>query len=166
MSDVLNYSRHYRHRFRAEVLLDALSEVTKQPLSFDGMPAESRANQIWTTRVNSIFLDTFGRPNENQDPPCERSTGGTVAQTLHLMNSPQLESQIRSDNGRAHQLADSSKTDSEIVDELYLTCFSRFPSAEEQDYATQLLAQGSNRRQVIEDLLWALINAPEFSLQN
>jgi hypothetical protein len=34
-----------------------------------------------------VFLDTFGRPNPNQDPPCERTSDATVTQTLHLMNA-------------------------------------------------------------------------------
>jgi len=166
VSDRLNYSRHYRHRLRAEVLMDAVADVTEQPATLRGMPPESRANQVWTTRVDSIFLDTFGRPNENQDPPCERTPDSTVTQALHLMNSQQLEAKIEADSGRAARLAASDLSPEKIAEELYLATFSRRPTDDELAYATQLLQPTDDRRDVIEDLLWAMLNSPEFSIQN
>ncbi len=167
VADRLNYSRHYRHRLRAEVLLDAVADITETPNSLDGMWAASRANQVWTHRVNSMFLDTFGRPNENQDPPCERTPGSTVTQALHLMNSPEIDRRIRNDEGRAARLAKSSLSTTEVVDELYLAVFSRYPTSAEQAYAVSLIeGAGDKRRGAIEDLLWAMLNAPECSIQN
>jgi len=166
VADHLNYSRHYRRRLRAEVLLDAIADVTQQPASLAGMPPQSRANQAWTTRVGSIFLDTFGRPNVNQDPPCERTPESTVTQALHLMNSPQLEAQIQASGGRAARLAASRQSPTEIVEELYLATFTRFPTLDERNYAVELIEASEDRRQVIEDLMWAMLNAPEFSIQN
>ncbi|MDX1928230.1 MAG: DUF1549 and DUF1553 domain-containing protein [Pirellulaceae bacterium] len=167
VSDRLNYSRHYRHQLRAEVLLDAVADITETPNSLDGMWPGARANQVWTHRVSSMFLDTFGRPNENQDPPCERTPGSTVTQALHLMNSPEIDRRIRSDEGRIARLAKSNMSATEIVNELYLAVFSRYPSDEERTYATDLLtAAGDKRRGAIEDLMWAMLNAPECSIQN
>jgi hypothetical protein len=166
VGDRLNYSRHYRHRLRAEVLMDAVADATESPSTLQGMPPESRANQVWTTRVGSIFLDTFGRPNQNQDPPCERTPDSTVTQALHLMNSQQLEERVRSDNGRAARLAASQLPPMEIVDELYLAIFSRHPSANESEYASKLIEKAESRRGTIEDLMWAMLNSPEFSIQN
>ncbi|WP_372725322.1 DUF1553 domain-containing protein, partial [Novipirellula sp.] len=166
VADRLNYSRHYRRRLRAEVLADAVADVTQTTESFQAMPPDSRANQVWTTRVNSIFLDTFGRPNENQDPPCERTPDSTVTQALHLMNSQQLDTRVRSDNGRAAELAASEKSPEQIVDELYLAIFTRYPTTDERDYAVELVTSAENRRSVIEDLMWAMLNSPEFSILN
>ncbi len=166
MSDRLNYSRHYRHRLRAEILMDALADATETSSALPAMPPESRANQVWTTRVPSIFLDTFGRPNENQDPPCERTPDSTVTQALHLMNSQQLEERVRNDQGRAARLAASALSPTEIVDELYLAIYSRHPTAQESQYASKLIESAENRRGVIEDLMWAMLNSPEFSILN
>ncbi len=167
VADRLNYSRHYRHRLRAEVLLDAVADITETPNSLDGMWSEARANQVWTHRVNSMFLDTFGRPNENQDPPCERTPDSTVTQALHLMNSPEIDRRIRSDAGRAARLAKSELTPTEIVNELYLTIFSRYPSDAERTFAVALIEAASDkRRTAIEDLMWAMLNAPECNIQN
>ncbi|MGE3780268.1 MAG: DUF1553 domain-containing protein, partial [Pirellulaceae bacterium] len=162
-----NYSRHYRTRLRAEVLLDAVTDVTGVDDSFRGMPAGSRANQLWTTRVESVFLDTFGRPNPNQDPPCERTPDATVTQALHLMNAPQLQQRVTADEGRAAQLAASDRSPDQIVEELYLSIYSRLPDAAERDIGRQLFAQpDTTRRQATEDLMWALINTPEFLLKD
>src|SRR5262249_47069057 len=121
--DTRNYSRHYRQRLRAEVLLDAVSDITGVPETFAAMPAGSRAMQLWTVRSQSVFLDSFGRPDPNQDPPCERTADTTVVQALHLMNAPGLHRKLTSDAGRAAQLAASKKTPAEIVDELYLLVY-------------------------------------------
>ncbi len=100
VTDTRNYSRHYRQRLRAEALLDAVCDITDVPESFPGMPPGSRAMEIWTHRVNSLFLDAFGRPDPNQDPPCERTPDTTVVQALHLMNAPNLHAKVTSDQGR------------------------------------------------------------------
>ena len=167
VADRLNYSRHYRHRLRAEVLLDAVADITETPNSLDGMWPEARANQVWTYRVDSMFLDTFGRPNENQDPPCERTKDSTVTQALHLMNAPEIDRRIRSDEGRVARLAKSAVTATDIVNELYLSVFSRYPNSGELAYAVALLdSAGDKRRSTIEDLMWAMLNAPECHIQN
>lgn len=166
-NDRLNYSRHYRQRLRAEVLADAVADVTETADSFSALAPESSANQVWTHRIDSVFLDTFGRPDENQDPPCERVTDSSVTQTLHLMNSRQIDGRIRSDSGRAARLAASDLSTRDIVFELYLTVFNRRPMPDELRYAEQLIVSAAdNRRGVIEDLMWAMLNAPEFIIQN
>ncbi len=168
VADRLNFSRHYRHRLRAEVLADSLQEITGIPFAYDGMPAGARASQVWTYRSDSIFLDTFGRPNENQDPPCERTPEATVTQALHLMNGVEIDRQIRNDQGKAAKLSASSLSTDKIVEDLYLAIYSRMPSSAELGVACRLLqANGRERlRQSIEDLMWAMINSPEFSIQN
>src|SRR6056297_507703 len=165
VSDRLNYSRHYRHRLRAEVLLDAVADVTETEPTWAGMPDGARANQVWTHRVNSLFLDTFGRPNENQDPPCERTSDATVTQALHLMNAPQIDDWINSDDGRVARLAKSDRDPEAIAEELYLVVYSRRPQPSEREYVTRLLADAKDdRRGVLADLVWAMLNTPEFSI--
>jgi hypothetical protein len=163
VSDTRNYSRHYRQRLRAEVLFDAVGDVTGVRQSLSAMPEQSRAVEMWTHRIDSLFLDAFGRPDANQDPPCERTNDTTVVQALHLMNAPQMHEQFTSDQGRAACLARSELEPAKIVEELYLTTYGRFPSADELQVASQLYqVEGSDRRAVTEDLLWALVNTPEF----
>ncbi len=165
--DSTNYSRHYRKRLRAEVLLDSIVQITGQPESFDAMPAGSSAKEIWTHRTKSLFLDAFGRPDPNQDPPCERTSDTSVVQTLHLMNSERLFGKVTSDKSRAAELAASEKSNAEVIQELYLLCYSRRPSSQELDYAVKYFENDEiERRQTVEDLLWALLNTPEFVFKN
>ncbi|VTT97176.1 Uncharacterized protein OS=Singulisphaera acidiphila (strain ATCC BAA-1392 / DSM 18658 / VKM B-2454 / MOB10) GN=Sinac_2821 PE=4 SV=1: Big_2: PSCyt2: PSD1 [Gemmataceae bacterium] len=162
-ADLRNYSRHYRQRLRAEVLLDMVSDVTGVPEKFEAMPPGSRAMEVWTARAQSVFLDSFGRPDPNADPPCERTTDTTVVQALHLMNSPNLYRKVTDDAGRCASLAKSAKTPTEIVDELYLLAYCRYPTDKERAAAVKRFEKPSaSRRSAAEDLLWAMINTPEF----
>ena len=52
-------------RLKAEVLLDALSQVTAVPTVFKDQPANTRAIQLPDAGVASYFLDTFGRAIRN-----------------------------------------------------------------------------------------------------
>ncbi len=163
VADTRNFSRHYRQRLRAEVLLDAISDVTGVPDTFSAAPPGSRAAEIWTHRVPSLFLDTFGRPDPNQDPPCERTVDTTVVQALHLMNAPELHRKVTSDDGRAARLAKSGRSPRAIVEELYLLTYSRLPTEDERSVGVALFeAPGADRRAAAEDLMWALINSAEF----
>ena len=119
--------------------------------------------ELWTVRTQSVFLDSFGRPDPNQDPPCERSGGTTVVQALHLLNAPGLHRKVTADEGRAAALARSAKTSGEIVEELYLLVYNRLPDSAERAECGKLFEEkGVTRRQAAEDLLWALLNTPEF----
>lgn len=166
VQDTKNFSRRYRTRMRAEVLADAICDITGLPEKYEAMPPDSRASQLWTTRIDSLTLDTFGRPDPNQDPPCERLADGAVTQALHLMNSKTIQGKVTSDEGIASKLAKSERSPDQIVEELYLLCYGRLPDAAERDIGAQVFARpDTSRRQSAEDLLWALLNTPEFFFQ-
>ena len=166
-ADHRNYSRHYRTRLRAEVLLDAVNDITGANEKLDAMPAGSRSNQVWTHRVPSLFLDTFGRPDRNQDPPCERTTDTAVVQALHLMNSPRLHKKVTDDKGIAAKLAASTADVDEVVRRLYLSVYARYPADKEAEIARQWFArEGKSRRGSTEDLMWAMLNSAEFVFED
>ncbi len=163
LSDNRNFSRHYRKRLRAEVVSDALSHITGQPESFSGMPLGTRAIELWTVRADSQLLDTFGRPDPNQDPPCERVEDVTMTQTLHLMNAESIQQRISADGGRCQQWSESNTAPAELVRDLYLTIFSRLPTAAElASLVAQFELPDCDRRRSVEDIVWAMVNSPEF----
>jgi hypothetical protein len=166
VADLRNYSRHYRQRLRAEVLLDAVGDITNIREKFTAAPAGTRAMALWTVRTDSPFLDAFSRPDPNQDPPCERTSDTSVVQVLHLMNSPTLHLKITNEAGRAVELANSKRTPDQMIDEIYLLTYARLPDDRERSVCRRLFAESPTLRRATEDLMWALINTPEFVMKD
>jgi len=165
--DHRNFSRHYRRRLRAEVVADAIDDATGMPSSYGGAPPDSRAAQLWTHRIGSTFLDVFGRPDPNQDPPCERIGDATIVQAMHLMNGQHLHSKVAADAGRVARLASGDATPEAIIEELYLAAYSRLPTEDEQArLMPEFTREGASRRAAAEDILWSLLNTPEFVYVN
>jgi len=163
LADTRNFSRAYRRRLPAEVLLDAVDDATGVPDTFAATPVGARATQVWSYKIESQFMDAFNRPNPSSDPPCERDKDLSVVQSLHLMNSKALQSKLSNENGRARKLATSDKSPAEIVTELYLASLSRPPTEEELQVATAAFnAPDATRQTATEDVFWALLNSAEF----
>ncbi|MCA9065817.1 MAG: DUF1553 domain-containing protein, partial [Planctomycetaceae bacterium] len=160
--DAQNYSHAAWKPLSAEVLLDAISQVTGVPEEFNGWPRGYRAIQIWDNKLPSHFMKVFGRPARQTVCACERGTEPGIAQVLHLMNAPEIDNKIHHLHGRAAAMAVSSMSDQSVVEELYLTCLSRYPQPEEMALMKSVLADSSDRRGTIEDLLWTLMNKREF----
>src|SRR5439155_23223607 len=118
-----------------------------------GMPVGARAVQTWSYKIESHFMDAFSRPNPRTDCPCERDTHMSVVQSLHLMNSKTLQAKLSNSSGRAHKLAESGKSPTEIVNELYLATLSRLPADEEMELATAAFdGAGATRQSATEDV--------------
>jgi len=167
LRDTQNYSRAYRRRLEAEVLLDAICDAAGETETFAGMPPGTRAVQLWDHRLPSRFLDTFGRPPRKTVCECERVEESTLSQILHLMNSPVVSDKITSPTGRAAKLAASDVRPEEIVSQIYLAAYGRYPrSAEQQAALAAFTAPGATRRTAAEDILWALLNSAEFVLNH
>ena len=87
--------------------------------------------QTWTYKIDSHFMDAFGRPNSSSDCPCERDARTSVVQSLHMMNSRALQAKLTHREGRVKTLAESKMSPEEIVTELYLATFNRPPTPDE-----------------------------------
>ncbi len=165
--DTRNYARYFKKRMPAEVLLDAIGQVTGVPENFRGHPEGTRAIQMWDSRLDVDFLETFGRPVRQSVCECERPTEGSVPQMLHLMNSFTMQERLTRDPSLVSSLAKSTKSEDEIVQELYLSALSRYPTAEELGVAKAAFTREKvTRKQGVEDVLWALLNSAEFILNH
>jgi hypothetical protein len=177
-ADKQSFSRYYPRRLAAEVLLDAVNDVTKANQAFTNLPANTRAVQLPDNSFNAenYFLTVFGRPEGSSACECERSMDASLAQSLHLFNSGDVQTKLTADTGRAAALAaeKDSRPDEAKVRELYLWAFARQPDAEELKLADEYIAKprkaadgkplaaAAAKRQGYEDLVWALINTKEF----
>ena len=160
--DEQNYSRATLKRLDAEVLLDAVSQTTGVPEKFEGVAAGARAIQLWDSRVDHYFLSLFGRPVRKTACECERNAAPSVAQVLHLLNSERVHGKLSHDAGRVARLVRQFTDDEPLIEELYLTFFSRLPRDEERQAAKTYLQNSPDRRQAAEDLAWSLLNSIEF----
>ena len=169
LNDEQNYSRSLLRRMEAEVLLDAICDATAVPEKFEGVPAGSRAVQLWDSQVTNYFLTTTGRPSRTTVCECERVSSPNVSQVLHTLNSPNLEAKFGHDAGRIVKLLrDHPNDDAAVITEIYLAFFSRFPTDEERTVAVAHFAKaGPVRRQpAAEDLAWSLMNSLEFAFNH
>jgi len=162
LADNTNFSRSLRRRLPAEVMLDAVCDVTGIRDSFDGLPTDARAVRTWNNKLPSTFLDTFGRPDPSADCPCERVLTPTMTQTLHLMNSEVLVNKLAQSGSVAEQLSKSAMLTPALVEDVYLRVFARFPNPEERMIAEKIFPATGDRRKPTEDLVWALLNTAEF----
>ncbi|NBV85259.1 MAG: DUF1553 domain-containing protein [Verrucomicrobia bacterium] len=161
--DGRNYSKGLRRRLSAEVLLDAVGDLTGSRETFAGLPAGARAMDTWNHKSPSDFLDAFGRPNASLECPCERDRKPTIVQSLHLMNSTGLQSKLANPKGRVVAWGTSKLPSEELVREIYLSALAREPDPGELEVALKHLGgDAAGRVEAVQDLVWALINTAEF----
>ena len=161
-NDKLNFARAQVRRVRAEVLLDAISQITETPNKFQGLPLGARAVQIADGAVSNYFLETFGRSKRESVASTEVKTDPNLSQALHLMNGDAVNDRIR--RGQVvEKMVTAGKKDDEIITELFLRVFGRMPAAvEAKSITAAIAADPANRRLVLEDAFWALMNSKEF----
>ena len=175
-NDRQNFSRYYPRRLPAEVLLDAVNQLSNAPSSFPGLPAGTRAISLPDNSFNasSYFLVVFGRPESSSACECERTQEASLAQCLHLLNAKDIQDKLSSNTGRTAQLAADPRGDEEKLHELYQIAYSREPDSAEISLARAHLEKPRNgtdgkpldplraKRDGYEDVLWAILNTKEF----
>lgn len=162
--DKQNFSRYYPKRLSAEVLYDAFHQVTATSERFSGLPEGTRATQLPDSSVAPYFLKVFGQPQGDTACECERSQEANLAQSLHLLNSAEVQNKVAAGNGRAATLAaDKNRPDEEKLRELYRWVYSREPQSDELNIAiAHITKHKDNPKIAYEDIVWALINTKEF----
>ena len=161
--DTQSFSRFYPRRLTAEVLYDSINQVAGVPAGFGGMPQGTTAVQLPDNGFNNYFLQVFGKPEAESACECERSPEANLAQSLHLLNSSDVQGRLQNGAGLAALLAGQpDRPDAEKADEVYLRAFSRLPSDAERKLVTDHIARANNKQQAWEDVLWAVFNAKEF----
>ncbi len=176
------FSRFYPRRLPAEVLFDSVNLLVGSQSQFEGLPAGTRAVCLPDNSFNasSYFLTVFGRPESSSACECERSLEASLSQSLHLLNSKDIQTKLGADTSRAARLSADPRDAAARLSELYRIAFGRDPRPDEvkfsQDYlARKVTAVGEGkdaketeaalakaRREVWEDTVWALANTKEF----
>ncbi|MDX1969011.1 MAG: DUF1549 and DUF1553 domain-containing protein [Planctomycetaceae bacterium] len=160
--DHQNFARYYPRRFTAEVLLDAVDQATGHKSQFGNMSSDSRAVDLPHENFGSYLLDTFDRPRRVTACECERGTAATLSQVLLLANSDELENKLAAGDGRIDKAFKAQKSTPQMIEDLYLASFARYPTPTEIFAAEAHIAGSPDPRRGVEDVLWSLLNSREF----
>ena len=163
------FSHYLPRRLEAEVLIDAICQVTGTtekysspiPEPFTFIPENQRSIELADGSISSPFLEMFGRPARDTGLESERNNRPTAAQQLHLLNSSHIRRKIE-EGPKLRELMQSNRKPREIVDEIYLTLLSRHATLEELKILKDYAQPGHGGRRPLMDLVWALINSAEF----
>ena len=169
-------SHHVPRRLKAEVLLDAASQVTGVPTEFkldrrnanrgtaERYPAGFRALQLPDSNIANYFLKSFGRADRIATCECERSNDPSMAQALHLSNGDTLQEKLTQKNNRVDALLKLGDQPAAMFSEAYLSALCREPSARESKKLLALWQDcpAAERRALLEDVLWGLMSSREF----
>jgi hypothetical protein len=160
--DTRNFAKATIRRVRAEVLLDIISQVTVTQNKFRGLPSGASAVEIVDGRTSTFFLTTFGRATRDTVCSCEVALEPNLSQALHLLNGSTVNDKCTQGGVVTKALA-AKQTPSQVIDDLFLRCLARKPSATEK---TKLMAfvgeEGRSDADVLNDLFWAILNSKEF----
>lgn len=165
-ADKQSFARYYPRRLSAEVVFDAVGRVTDSPTAFQGLPTDklspNRALMLPDESFGSYFLDVFGRPQRNSACECERVNDASLAMSLHLLNSDDVQGKLSRSNGRCDKLAKDPRPDAEKVEELCLWAIGKKPSEEQLKAAVDHLEKSKDKKSAYENILWALLNSKAF----
>jgi len=169
--DPADFATYPVRRLDAEVLIDALDQLTgttedyssMTPEPFTWIPPEKRSIALPDGSISSAFLDLFGRPARDSGLLGERNNRPTGAQRLHLLNSAHIRNKLTQSEPLRALFSKAGNSPEKAVTPLYLTILSRYPAPEEVEafktYLKTSEAQGPN---AFNDLTWALVNNTEF----
>jgi hypothetical protein len=179
LDDEQHYARAIPRKLSAEILLDTLCQVTGSQLDWASLPDGSRSAQragLGAKRRREAssdvdkFLRSFGKPPRLTNCECERSTAGTISQSFQMLSGPLPAELLTQPDNQLDRWTKSQLPVAHLIEEIWWTTLTRVPTSEEEQAAKQLLTSDmvtdpKERRAVIEDILWALVNSHEFQLR-
>ncbi|MBI3681441.1 MAG: DUF1553 domain-containing protein [Acidobacteria bacterium] len=161
------FARKFVRRLWAEELHDAIVQTSGIPVTYNVSifgPINWAIQFPETDRTPNprlpitSFLDAFLRGNRDEE---ERRSDGSIAQALNLMNDDFVTSRVKATAANGLVAKNLGKGDEDLVNTLFLTVLSRYPTAAEKTSALSSLRTG-NRTQEAENLLWTLYNKVDF----
>ncbi|MDQ6662861.1 MAG: DUF1549 domain-containing protein [Acidobacteriota bacterium] len=170
--DIVNYSHSLPRALDAEVLLDALVDVTGVTETFSTAvsaggslgqaPAGTRAINLKDPDMYfSRFLELYGRPSRGSIP--ERNGHPNLSQALHTLAGASYVDRLSSKDSRLSQLLASGSSNAKIFEDFYLSALGRFPSPDETQALEQVLAKRTDREVGFREFVWAIISSREFA---
>ena len=164
-----NFASYPLRRLDAEVLIDAINQVTGTtdlytsaiPEPFTYIPKDQSAISIADGSITSPFLALFGRSARATGMQSERDNEPVSSQWLHLLNSSHIQQKLER-GPKLRAIFGSGRKPAEIADELYLTFLSRRPTQEELKVVADYVQANKVKSIGALDITWGLLNSTEF----
>ena len=139
--DDRNYSHAMPRRLPAEVLYDAIHQVTGSISKLPGMSPGSRAASLADADAGlpDGFLNNLGRPPRESACECERSSELRLGSVMALVSGPTLGSAIADESNSIHQLVGQFNVDGELINELFLRVLNRSAEPAEIEAAASVM---------------------------
>ena len=171
--DRRNFSRAIPRRIPAEVVYDALKQVT----AADDQQVEVRTNlrrrasgHLSMRMAGTHAMKVFGKPDRSINCDCERVNEPTLLQAIFTQNDPLVRMRVSESDWLAdldQAYSDGVDLDSnELIQQVWLRTVGRFPSNSEVMRAKEHLKTTQSPIEGIADLVWAMINTKEFLLNH
>ncbi len=162
-------NRYYSHALTrplpAEVLADAISDLTGVAEQYGDQPLGARAVALFDPKIESESLDILGRCARVESCETADATAGGLTRKLHLFNGPLLNRRIADSAGRLAKLLAEGRTPEEIVNAFYRLALSRPPTSPEREFWSGQFANAGGKQQqqeFLEDFLWSLLTCRAF----
>lgn len=162
------YAGYPRHALEAEVLLDAIGDVTGLPESFANQRPGTRAIELVDLARPATALSVLGacsRQESCETAPMARDPLGQLTTQLHWLNGKLLNERLENEGGILAVLEKEDVPVDGIVEQIYLRANSRLPSQRERDFWAKELRENSSEAapRKLQDFLWAILSSPEFT---
>jgi Protein of unknown function (DUF1553)/Protein of unknown function (DUF1549) len=176
------FARKYVRRLWSEEVYDAVAQssgyqpaYTMTGFTDQGFAQPTYAMQFPDTTTNvantgpkntgdlNNLLNYFLRGNRDDQV---RKQDGSILQALALMNNPMIEMRTTVASYGGNPIAplisqNMTATPTNLINMLYLTILSRYPSTDEMTTATAALSTGT-KNQAIQNLAWSIYNKVDF----
>jgi Protein of unknown function (DUF1549)/Protein of unknown function (DUF1553) len=169
------FARKFVRRLWAEEVHDAVvqSSGTNPSYTYTGFTDLGYPPVTWAMQLPDVvnaptsggispFLDSFLRGNRDDQP---RKSDGSILQALNLMNSSFVVQRSHASGTNASKLIvqNLNRSNTDLVNTLYLTILSRYPTPDEMSTALAgTPSSGSGRTTAIQNLVWSLYNKVDF----
>ena len=162
-----SYSKYFARKFvrqlGAEEIHDSIAVATSRPGAFkrgkETMPMAMQVSGPAGSGDVKTFMAAFGQSNRSNPP---KDPTGSPLQPLLMMQSGVINDRVIAEkDSRVQRLLDTYATDDgKVVEELFISTLSRWPTEGERGIA--LAAMKPDRRRGAQNLQWALLNQVEF----
>jgi len=168
--DVICFSHYVPYRLDAEVLLDAVDQLTgvwekfssRVPEPYTFLPYGTRSVQVMDGTIGCEFLSRFGRPSRDSSFASDRSREPTMPQAMMLMNSSIIEGKLTRSPRINTMARDKKLSYTNCIDQLYMASVSRKPTVLELNISLDYCNAKTDKKVALQDVTWAIINSKEF----